>query len=73
MSSFRFDLTKAKLRAAEIAANAKLGRMPSAVDIVFLCEIVRDLANYSLAQDETINAVGSELQSLVDSVKSQVN
>lgn len=73
MSSFRFDLAKAKRRAAEIAANARSGRMPSPAEIIFLCELVRDLANIAGKQDEMIEVTERDLQSLVDAMRPPVN
>lgn len=72
-TSFRFDLAKAKRRAAEIAANVRSGRMPSPAEIVFLCELVRDLVNVAVAQEKVIESTNQDFQSLVDAMRSPVN
>lgn len=73
MNSFRFDLATIKRRVAEIEANARAGRMPTPVEVVFLCEILRDLVNVSVAQEEMIEVVERDLQDLVETTRPPVN
>lgn len=72
-TSFRFDLARSKRRAAEIAANARSGRMPSPAEIIFLCELVRDLANIAGKQEDMIETANQTFEALVDATRPPVN